>query len=137
MSGNARDQNLALQAAEAALRDGERDINNAGGTQRIVASTDFVAACTAALCTEGQPLTNLDDPLKSAFFGQYTAYPGTAFNALAHQPRYMVEKLGTAPAQNPSRPAGTTTTNFRITGKGYGVNANTVVILQSIYQMDI
>ena len=47
LAGNSRDWALAFQAAEAALRDAERDIQS--GT-RFVGETGFDANCTNGLC---------------------------------------------------------------------------------------
>ena len=130
MSGNARDQNVAMQAAEAALRDGERDLTGSATTRITVAN--FVASCANAMCAEGAPLTNLDDPLKSAFYGQFTA--DLPFKGSPQQPRYMLELLNGMPAQT-ALPL--STRNFRVTAKGYGQNANTIVILQTVFQMNL
>jgi Tfp pilus assembly protein PilX len=74
MAGNTRDRDVAMQAAEAALRDAERDIaNTIPANGRVVTVALFDAVCTGALCTEGEPvLVNVDDTAKSAFLGQFT-----------------------------------------------------------------
>jgi type IV pilus assembly protein PilX len=132
MSGNARDQNVAMQAAEAALRDAEQDVTSPAARVTVA---KFVAACTAALCTEGAALANLDDVLKSAFYGQFTGE--LAIQNLPQQPRYMVELLNAPPPQIPLPPAGQSIRNFRITAKGYGQNPNTIVILQTVFQVTL
>lgn len=138
MAGNTRDRDIAMQAAETALRDAERDITNiqpANG--RVVTLGMFVAGCTLALCTEGAPvLTNIDDPTKSAFYGQFT--PSVQpLQGPAQQPRYIVELLTAMPPQVPPPPPGQQIRNFRITAKGFGRNTNTVVILQTVFQMTL
>jgi Tfp pilus assembly protein PilX len=45
MAGNARDRNIALQSAEAALRDAEADIE-----ANLTVASAFVSACTGGLC---------------------------------------------------------------------------------------
>ena len=45
MAGNVRDRNVALQAAEAALRDAEQDV-----LANLDAAAGFVDACTGGLC---------------------------------------------------------------------------------------
>jgi type IV pilus assembly protein PilX len=135
MAGNARDQNIAIQAAEAALRDAERDLTNSNPAFRVIQTANFVASCAQALCTEGALLANLDDATKSAFYGQYSgalAVPGTV-----QQPRYMLELLAAVPPQVPPPPPGQTIRNFRVTAKGFGQNANTIVILQTVFQMTL
>jgi type IV pilus assembly protein PilX len=138
MAGNTRDRDIAMQAAETALRDAERDISNGNAANgRVVTVGMFVSACTLALCTEGAPvLTNIDDPTKSAFYGQFT--PSVQpLQGPAQQPRYVVELLTAMPPQVPAPPPGQQIRNFRITAKGYGRNANTVVILQTVYKMTL
>jgi type IV pilus assembly protein PilX len=135
MSANTRDQNVAMQAAEAALRDAERDITNTNTSFRVVTATSqFVAACTSALCAQGAATTNLDDTLKSAYYGQFTGE--LPIQGPAAQPRYMIELLTAVPPQVPA-PASGQIRNFRITAKGYGRNLATVVILQTVYQMTL
>lgn len=138
MAGNTRDRDLAMQAAEAALRDAERDLTNTATTAgRVITLVNFVAACTAGLCTEGAPiLTNIDDPAKSAFFTQYMS-SSQAFMGPAAQPRYIIELLAAMPPQVPAPPPGQQIRNFRITAKGFGRNTNTVVILQTVFQLTI
>ena len=98
---------------------------------------NFVAACTAGLCTEGATiLTNIDDPTKSAYFTQYMS-SSQPFMGPAAQPRYIIELLTAMPPQVPAPPAGQQIRNFRITAKGFGRNTNTVVILQTVFQLTI
>jgi len=138
MAGNTRDRDLAMQAAEAALRDAERDLTNTADTAgRVLTLANFVAACTAGLCTEGATiLTNIDDPTKSAYFTQYMS-SSQPFMGPAAQPRYIIELLTAMPPQVPAPPAGQQIRNFRITAKGFGRNTNTVVILQTVFQLTI
>jgi type IV pilus assembly protein PilX len=146
MSTNSQDQNAAMQAAEAALRDAQADLQNTNTTNRVVAVTNFNATCSQALCaecaqslcTQPAPAANaLNNPLASAFLGQFTGLVTGAFSTLAQQPRYVIELLTALPPQTPTPPAGQAVRNFRITAKGYGHNANTVVVLQTVYQMTL
>ena len=76
MAGNSRDRDIAMQAAEAALRDAERDLSNTNSAFRVVALANFPAFpsanCVAALCAEGAAQSNLTDPVRSAFYGQFS-----------------------------------------------------------------
>ena len=138
MAGNARDRDIAMQAAEAALRDAERDMTNTNTAYRVVKVTPTnsfpatgTATCAAGLCSDGATISaNITDPVKSAFYGQFTGE--LPVQGPVQQPRYMVELLD---AGNP--PAGTPagTRNLRITARGVGKNSNTVVILQTVYQV--
>lgn len=136
MAGNTRDRDVAMQAAEAALRDAERDLTAPPGG-RTVTVVMFVPACTGALCTEGAPvLTNIGDTSKSAFLGQFTGELAM-MQGPAVQPRYIVELLNTLPPQVPVPPAGQQVRDFRITAKGFGRNTDTVVILQTVFRMTL
>jgi len=142
MAGNARDRDIALQAAEAALRDAERDLTNTSSSFRVVSLAAFPAAgstnCVAALCAESAPMsTNISDPVKSAFYGQFTGE--LAMDGPAQLPRYMIELLNTVPTGIvvPPPTAPLVTRNFRITARGVGKNTNTVVIVQEVLQMNL
>lgn len=136
MAGNTRDRDVAMQAAEAALRDAERDLTAPPGG-RTVTVVMFIPACTGALCTEGAPvLTNIGDTSKSAFLGQFTGELAM-MQGPAVQPRYIVELLNTLPPQVPVPPAGQQVRDFRITAKGFGRNTDTVVILQTVFRMTL
>ena len=142
MSGNMRDRSLAMQAAEMALRDAERDIRGGAGITRVPAIsglTNFVSACTAGLCYNG-PAGNADGanwittPVWSVV--SMTAAPSVAYGTntgaignavLSAQPRYIIEGI----EKNGS---GTTVYYYRITVRAQGANANTVVWLQEVYK---
>jgi type IV pilus assembly protein PilX len=145
MAGNARDRDIAMQAAEAALRDAERDLVNTSASYRIVTLANFPVAgspnCVLALCAEGaSATTNITDPVKSAFYGQFTSE--LVMDGPAQLPRYMIELLNAPVATRvpslaaPVAPA-TVTRNFRITARAIGKNTNTVVIVSEVFQMNI
>lgn len=145
--GNTKDRDLAFQAAEAALRDAERDL-----LLNISATSVFDATCTNGLCTPPSQRAvalsvPVDDPATGfswanaaqvRTYGQYTgatAFPSVKADA---PPRYVIEKLGplgTPPGESltkglePTAPA----YGYRITAQATGARAETVVVLQSIY----
>ena len=145
---NTKDRDLALQAAEAALRDGEQDVAN-----NVNPSTAFSDACANGLCTPPSQRDSLGAlaslPVDDARLGfdwaaagrvrRYGQYTGTvAFPSVAEQPRYVIEKfsyLGTPAGESvvlgaePVAPG----VGYRITARGVGARAETVVVLQSIY----
>jgi type IV pilus assembly protein PilX len=144
MSGNARDRNIALQAAEAALRDAERDIlcreidGSIAATQRtfgcISGMTGADAACTDGLCcTINAPGIACIEPstpvyqsaslsaAPSVAYGTYTAAP--AIPSVSQQPRYLIEPFRKQQVNY-----------YRITARGYGANANTQLTLQEVYK---
>lgn len=144
MSGNARDRNIALQAAEAALRDAERDIvckkidGSTATTTRtfgcISGMTGSDAACTDGLCctinAPGIACIEPSAPVYQAFslsaspsvaYGTYTAAP--ALPSVSQPPRYLIEPFRKQQVNY-----------YRITARGYGANANTQVTLQEVYK---
>ena len=131
---NTKDRDLALQAAEAALRDGEQDV-----ASNISASTAFNDDCATGLCTSlavddsrlGFDWTVAD---KVRRYGQYTG--AAQFPSVAEQPRYVIEKFSVlGPPLGESLLLGSEPPGFgyRITARGVGARAETVVVLQSIY----
>lgn len=148
MAGNARDRNVALQAAEAALRDAELDIE----TNLSVAS-GFSDACATGLCLPPSMVASgaqsapkwgdIDWAAQSRAYGSITtaaALKGSNNEVLASQPRYFVEMLPSLPpAAGSSACVGCTTVAaeraraYRITVRATGVRDSTVVMLQSVY----
>lgn len=144
--GNTKDRDLAFQAAEAALRDAERDI-----AVNIFPETSFTASCTFGLCTPpSQRATPLSVPVhdpSTGFawsdnevrrYGQYTgtgSFPGLPAGA---QPRYVIERvgsLGTPPGESAAIGVAPSAAGigYRITARAVGARPETVVILQSMY----
>lgn len=148
MIANTKDRDLALQAAEAALRDGEQDIST-----NVSASTGFSDTCASGLCTPPSQRANLGSlaslPVDDARLGfdwtssattrSYGQYTGSAqLPGVAQQPRYVIEKfsyLGTPAGESvvlgaePTAPG----VGYRITARATGARPETVVVLQSIY----
>ena len=148
MISSTKDRDLALQAAEAALRDGEQDV-----ATNISPATAFTDTCTNGLCTPPAqrdglgPLASL--PVEDSRLGfdwsvdakvrRYGQYTGSAeFPSVAQQPRYVIEKfsfLGTPAGESvvlgsePVAPG----VGYRITARAVGARPETVVVLQSIY----
>lgn len=136
MAGNVRDHNIAFQAAEAALRDGEADL-----IKNNIAESLFVAACTSGLCQPAAlgspPQWEVVDWGASDTTRKYGAATGAApLTGVATPPRYIIELLRDIPNPKGSLTTGintpTTKTAFRITAVGYGANAATTVMLQAI-----
>jgi type IV pilus assembly protein PilX len=143
--GNTRDRDLALQAAEAALRDAERDLVANGPT------FVFVEDCTGGLCIPPsqrvapvsasiEQVVPWGDDTKVRKYGQASGgikFPGIP-DTDAAKPRYVIEKVG-----NLGTPSGesmklgiapaATGTGYRITARAVGARPETVVILQSMY----
>ena len=145
---NTKDRDLALQAAEAALRDAELDVAN-----NVNPTTPFSNACASGLCTPpsqrgalGALASLAVDDARLGFdwtvdatvrrYGQYTG--SAQFPSVTQQPRYVIEKfsyLGTPAGESvvlgsePVAPG----VGYRITARAVGARPETVVVLQSIY----
>ncbi|MBI3368741.1 MAG: pilus assembly protein PilX [Burkholderiales bacterium] len=148
MAGNARDKNVALQAAEAALRDAEIDIQN-----NLSAGSGFTSGCPDGLCLPpsmaasgamSAPMwQSIDWSTQARAYGSRTgaaALVGPNNEALSAQPQYFVEMLPTLPPESgASACMGCTATAsekaraYRITARASGVRPSTVVMLQSVY----
>lgn len=123
MAGNVRDRNLAFQAAEAALRAGERDaLNNINPLIAVQAQNtgDFWVSYF-----QNNP----------SFFLNNTAAAPPAGNALAltqvnQQPSYVIENMNNTDAACLANPV---LNCYRITALGMGGTANAIVVLQSSY----
>jgi type IV pilus assembly protein PilX len=162
MTGNERDLMVAQQAAEAALRDAERDMNSRmadGAIANLACAVntpgcrnederpegpDFITefgpthVCKRGICYApvrtgvayfAQPVWS--DQLQAAnaaTYGEFTAAPPIA--GVAQQPAYWVEVFFANPGG--TNQAGSKSI-YRITARGVGRSAGTVVFLQSIY----
>lgn len=138
MAGNDRDRATAFEAAEAALRDAERDI-----LLNITSANAFGAGCANGLCRPSTTVTPQWNAVTwtgatSRVYGVESgegSYPA----ALSQPPRYIVELLpdlpsGTGNSMNASTRSSTTGgTAYRITARAWGRRPNTQVMLQSIY----
>lgn len=127
---NIRDQNLALQAAEAALQAAENwaRLNDNPGLvdgKLIVATNTCVAACESGdSYWWGKTGTVLGSGAN-----QTKSFPGVAV-----PPAYLIEAL---PPPRTSMVSGTAPSTFyyRITARGTGLSPNTVRIVRSIYRI--
>lgn len=128
MAGNTRDQALAFQAAEAALRDGESYYRDA-----INSDAEFND-------TNGLYRDPDHDLFSISTWSDAKTYSGT-ITGVADQPRYIIERVGPiitgesnegieikSYGESVGRP-----TAARITAQATGGTTNTQVILQSYY----
>jgi type IV pilus assembly protein PilX len=120
MAGNTRDRDLALQAAEAALRDAELRIADEAAFRD--GAPDYV------------PTNGNDDAFWEACFAgaaspcavKYTpadALPDTGTGRVAAQPQYIIEEM---PPDDPVE-------IYRVTARAVGGSDQTIVILQAEY----
>ena len=139
LSGNERDQQIAFEAAEAALRDGERYALAA-----LNAGSGFSNGCTNGLCLPSTTATTQWDTIDwtGAIPRNYGALTGAGTypdGTVSRAPRFIVELLpDMTPGAGNSLGLGTRSlsgagTPFRITAVGWGRRASTQIMLQSVY----
>ena len=138
MSGNSRDYNVALQSAEATLRDAENDIKATGTTGRTITVVGFTTLCPAGLCAPAtvaaQTFLTADWGSSSTTTVKYGAQTSAAaIPAVGSQPRYLIELLPGIKAKLTGPSATVDAFYLRITARGYGINSNTQVTLQNVY----
>lgn len=135
MAGNSRDRMLAFQAAEAALRQAETLLGNAGLPSGTGIYMTLNTSPAAAYTSAQQWDTAYPWSTSSAALGTGTL----PLAEIVAQPLYVIERLTTTPPPNapnvddnefgPSAGHG----YFRITSRGVGATTNATVILQEYY----
>jgi type IV pilus assembly protein PilX len=162
MAGNTRDTAVALNAAEAALRDARSEILGielVPGKSRTAslghisafgpAAEDASGECIDGLCRPRKVLgadtgtvTLADIPVNVSWTGapsvQYGTYTGappllSASGTPLQQPRYVIELFCLLLPDGSMVGPGETCKVYRFTARGYGRNPNTHVTLQEIY----
>lgn len=132
---NIRDQNLALQAAEAALQAAEiwtrlnPGLHKANGTTILADST---CAATVTACLTGDSSWWAAN---GTVLGSGTSQP-VSFPNVAAAPAYLIEHLTTNIPRDRLMMAPNQQENvyYRITARGTGLSTNTVRIVRSIYR---
>lgn len=141
MAGNSRDRNLAFQAAEAALREGERLLQNAvlpsfpdTANGLYLPAGDAELPVWIDLDRDGA-----DDIVAGDWHSHWASngrsYPGALPN-VSTAPRYLVEVLPSVAAPGVSLLSGKPLPDqelYRVTARGTGGTTSAVVVLQSIY----
>lgn len=138
MAGNARDSNVAFQAAEAALRDAETYVLNNSTTAPFGANTNGLFDCTVTCLSS----PSWSSRLTSSSWRLISTPVADQHAVLPRQPEYFIEKL-----QGPASTGGSLTTRrrgsgsitwFRITARGFGgsadINNASMVVLQTYYR---
>jgi type IV pilus assembly protein PilX len=153
MSGNLRDRNLALQAAEMALRYAEQHIRDNDPTTNtpmpVIGVTGFDAACTAGLCYYGTGIAAPGEPgnpgnpawvtnctplcpiayvAGTVFRVDGIPYTAPALPAGVPAPTYLIEGIRKTP------PGSSLRYYYRITVRAQGAKQGTVVQLQEIFR---
>jgi type IV pilus assembly protein PilX len=151
MVSNTKDQNLAFQAAEAALRDAEADVAR---NTAVWTPTSFTFSCAAGLCTppstwptpSSSDISKVIDWTNSGLtrtYGSQTAAP--PLPDVAAQPEYVIERippppgLPVAPGSSIGMGCGASCASlgggfsYRVTVLATGARPETRVVLQSTY----
>lgn len=125
MAGNLRDSNLAFQAAESALRDGENFLQQA---------TLPAFGGTAGLLQRQNESGRVEFWNAHDWAGNSRA--GTAIAGVADLPRYVIEELPPVPIAGGSVRFGALpdVRFYRVTARGVGGTQDAVNLLQSNYQ---
>lgn len=148
-----RDRQVALLAAEAALRDGERDIQDAADPVRAAmfasgSAGGFVPGCgrrnepNAGLCMrsaavpawQSVDLAETGPQARAVVYGSFTGAVMATGGASApsRPPQYIIEAL---PVRHAGEDASSPMQNvYRITAMGFGARESTRVVLQSVYR---
>ncbi|PAU66041.1 pilus assembly protein PilX [Pseudomonas sp. PIC25] len=122
MAGNERDRNLAFQAAEAALREGEAFLREQSPT--------FTASGTGGLLS---PDYTGAKPTAANYPWASRSRAGASLAGVNSVPRYVIEWL-TTQATGPSDQIEVSVVNsYRITARAVGGSTDAVVLLQATY----
>lgn len=127
MAGNLRDETLAFQAAEAALREGEMFL------QQIT-----LPAFNGTNGLYHHATSPAPDPITWTGWSTSGRTIAATMAGLASQPRYIIEQLVTVPAEkggSVQQSATAMTSNmYKVIARGVGGTDTAVVILQSDYR---
>jgi len=140
MAGHDRDRQIAFQAAEAALREGELFVTN-----NLLTAGNFTSTCTSGLCTPIATGTNeqwlisavWSDPTRHFVHNMSTA----SVSEIKTQPKFIIEDLGKKIIESETVITCAATPSpcpnmYRITAVGTGATDTARVMLQVIWQKD-
>lgn len=145
MAGNLRDQNIAFQAAESALLAGENFVNAAAPLPAAFNCTNglflpYDADCDGtkeSVAVWNNPTLWRDDTL-SVIFNTDGDVASIDLGHTSANPRYLIEYMGDSCATlGVPCPAADLRRNYRITARATGGTNNAVIVLQSVYQIDV
>lgn len=140
MAGNLRNENLALQAAEAALREAEA-ILSSPSLPSFTTTPGLYDVMTNPWPGRSDP-QNWSGWAETGGSAPYKTYTGLAgpgeLGGVAEPPRFVIEQLRPVlPGDSGSVKLGTGITElrqvFRITARGVGGTTNSVVVLESTF----
>jgi len=148
MAGNLRNQNIAFQAAESALREAEARIRN--GTDGLDADEDGAPDANAfnPLLLSGGPFQRTSAPrCVDGLCGESTPLQSTLIRTLSDaevrtaglgisgipEPQYVIELISLAPHTDARLMYAT----FRVTARAWGEDPNSLAQLQSTYRSEV
>ena len=138
IAGNERDYNSAFQAAEAALREGERWVSDLTGGAPPASGNCTSSCSTAVFDSQATFGTNTTTTWSATDWTNRSRQMTSVTTDLRYlsnlnaPPAYVIEYLGTQPI--PGTSPAVTGHYFRITARATGTTANSEVILESVYQ---
>lgn len=137
MAGNARDNDLAFQAAEAALRAGELQLTAASLEQFMASSAAFLTLDSGTARRDDRYWTNTNASHQHNWTANALAVSPVPAG-VAEAPRYVIEELPPIPSTGSESLKGPAplpdSAIFRVSARGVGGNPSTVIYLQSTYR---
>jgi type IV pilus assembly protein PilX len=132
MAGNTRDMNLALQGAEAALRDAEDRLSPARQVLRPLAT----GAANCVFCSRTALPIAIQDTAQYNWSNaqEYGASGSQDITGLAADPRYTIAEMGFVPDDRLEGQDPPTGRDFyQITARSTGASGNANVVLQTTF----
>ncbi len=136
MAGNMQDKNLAFEAAEAALRDGEQFLRAGGAGLAFDGTAQGLYDVTLAPSPPWNDPDTWDAGIQTLLYKDGVGgFDPTFGGRVAIAPRFMIEQLLPQPSPCGSLAADTPPEQinlFRITARGVGGSTGAVVVLESV-----
>jgi type IV pilus assembly protein PilX len=142
MAGNAGDRNVAFQAAEAALKDGEAAVLKLTSADNPALDCSSgkgfcLPPATVGAKPDSRPVWQIVDLSSSAATRAYgSAASAPVLPEVAAAPRYVIEQLDALPPEpgdSAEATAEPVARAYRVTARAVGTQANTSVVLQSTF----
>lgn len=138
MAGNARDNDLAFQAAEAALRAGEQVLTAASLENFMATSPAYLAVDTGTPKMRDERYWMNTDATHNHNWATNSLALSSSPAGVVEAPRFVVEELPPIPGGGSGSLKGPAplpdSAIFRVTARGVGGNPSTVVYLQTTYR---
>jgi len=139
MASNARNRDLAFQAAEHALEDahGWMETQDKDSMRTLVDASGVDLVTGDGIRAGGETHANDAGYWQSANWTTDVISPGgTDLSQVVSQPLYVVERLPSYTDPNPGQPCSSTCDYYRVTARGLGGVDQVAVILQTLYRFE-